>query len=124
MKGNYENFARQLLVERKLLNSPPFYFQAKIQAESMNSSTSRNFIIKLLDDLTKNKNKPKGLRVVGPLPSIMEKKSGVFRWEINIFSENRKSLHEFLDSTQSLLYRKDVSKKVRWSLNIDPISLV
>lgn len=124
MKGNYENFARQLLVERKLLNSPPFYFQAKIQAESMNSSTSRNFIIKLLDDLTKNKNKPKGLRVVGPLPSIMEKKSGVFRWEINIFSENRKSLHEFLDSTQSLLYRKEVSKKVRWSLNIDPISLV
>ena len=29
---------------------------------------------------------PKDLRVVGPLPAVMEKKSGVFRWEINIFS--------------------------------------
>ena len=75
-----------------------------------------------LANIKNNRPFPKDLRVVGPLPSIMEKKSGVFRWEVNVFSASRKSLHEFLDLSQAFLYRPSTSKKVRWSLDIDPVS--
>jgi primosomal protein N' (replication factor Y) len=122
--GSYERFARNLLIERKAAKSPPFSFQAKVQAESPNTFVSRDFILDLLESAMKIKKLPKGLRVIGPLPAVMEKKSGVYRWEINIFSESRKSLHEFLDLTQTILYLPSTSKKVRWSVDIDPISLI
>ena len=120
--GTYKTFALNLLEERKASKTPPFSFQAKIQAESPNSYISRDFIIALLANIKNNRPFPKDLRVVGPLPSIMEKKSGVFRWEVNVFSASRKSLHEFLDLSQAFLYRPSTSKKVRWSLDIDPVS--
>ena len=122
--GSYERFSRNLIIERKAAKSPPFSFQAKIQAESPNTFVSRDFILDLLESAMKIKKLPKGLRVIGPLPAVMEKKSGVYRWEINIFSESRKSLHEFLDLTQTILYLPSTSKKVRWSIDIDPISLI
>jgi primosomal protein N' (replication factor Y) len=122
--GSYQSFALNLLEERKSAKTPPFSFQAKIQSESPNSYVSRDFIINLLEAASKVKKLPKDLRVVGPLPAVMEKKSGVFRWEINIFSGSRKSLHEFLDLTQTILYMPSTSKKVRWSVDVDPISLI
>ena len=122
--GSYERFSRNLIIERKAAKSPPFSFQAKIQAESPNTFVSRDFILDLLESAMKIKKLPKGLRVIGPLPAVMETKSGVYRWEINIFSESRKSLHEFLDLTQTILYLPSTSKKVRWSIDIDPISLI
>ena len=122
--GSYQSFALNLLEERKSAKTPPFSFQAKIQSESPNSYVSRDFIINLLGAASKVKKLPKDLRVVGPLPAVMEKKSGVFRWEINIFSGSRKSLHEFLDLTQTILYMPSTSKKVRWSVDVDPISLI
>ena len=122
--GSYERFSRNLIIERKAAKSPPFSFQAKIQAESPNTFVSRDFILDLLESAMKIKKLPKGLRVIGPLPAVMEKKSGVYRWEINIFSESRKSLHEFLELTQTILYLPSTSKKVRWSIDIDPISLI
>jgi len=124
ISGSYETFAKNLLIERKSAKSPPFSFQAKIHAESPNSYVSRDFIINLLETASKIKKLPKDLRVVGPLPAVMEKKSGVYRWEINVFSGSRKSLHEFLDLTQTILYLPSSSKKVRWSVDVDPISLI
>ena len=124
IKGSYESFAKNLLVERKLANSPPFAFQAKIQAESANSYISRDFIQTLINNLKKSKAYPQDIRVIGPLPAIMEKKSGVYRWELNILSNSRSSLHRFLDLAQASLYNPKTSKKVRWSIDVDPLSSI
>jgi primosomal protein N' len=52
----------------------------------------------------------------------MEKKSGVYRWELNILSSSRNSLHKFLDLGQASLYDSKTSKRVRWSIDVDPLS--
>ncbi len=124
INGSYESFAKNLLKERKSVKSPPFAFQAKIQAESANSYISRDFIKNLVNNLKKSKAFPKDIRVVGPLPAIMEKKSGVYRWELNTLSGSRKSLHQFLDLVQASLYSPKTSKKVRWSIDVDPLSSI
>ena len=84
--GSYEKFAKKLLEERKSYKIPPFSFQAKIFAESPKSLVSRDFILKLLNQSKIEKQISSNVRIVGPLPSIMEKKSGVYRWELSIFS--------------------------------------
>ena len=124
IKGSYESFAKNLLLERKAAKSPPFTFQAKIQAESANSYVSRDFIKTLMNKLKKSKAYPKDIRVIGPLPAIMEKKSGVYRWEMSVLSGSRNSLHKFLDLSQASLYNPKTSKKVRWSIDVDPLSSI
>ena len=83
---------------------------------------SRDFILNLLNRSRIDEKTRKNVRLVGPLPSIMEKKSGVYRWELSIFSKNRSNLHKFLDVMQSRLYDPKLSKQVRWSIDVDPLS--
>ena len=122
ISGSYERFAQKLLEERKISNIPPFSFQAKIFAESPKSLVSRDFILNLLNRSRIDEKTRKNVRLVGPLPSIMEKKSGVYRWELSIFSKSRSNLHKFLDVMQSRLYDPKLSKQVRWSIDVDPLS--
>ena len=122
--GSYEKFAKRLLEERKSYKIPPFSFQAKIFAESPKSLVSRDFILNILNQSKIEKQISSNVRIVGPLPSIMEKKSGVYRWELSIFSSNRSNLHKFLDVMQSRLYEPKLTKQVRWSIDVDPLSSI
>ena len=122
--GSYEKFAKKLLEERKSSKIPPFSFQAKIFAESPKSLVSRDFILNLVNQPKIDEKTRKNVRVIGPLPSIMEKKSGVYRWELSIFSNNRSNLHKYLDVMQSRLYDPKLSKQVRWSIDVDPLSSI
>ena len=122
--GSYDRFAKKLLEERKSSKIPPFSFQAKIFAESPKSLVSRDFILNILNRTKVEEKVRKNVRIVGPLPSIMEKKSGVYRWELSIFSESRSGLHKFLDIMQSRLYDPKASKQVRWAIDVDPLSSI
>jgi primosomal protein N' (replication factor Y) len=122
--GSYEGFAKKLLEERKSSKIPPFTFQAKIFAESPKSLVSRDFILNLLNRANVDEKVKANVRLVGPLPSIMEKKSGVYRWELSIFSASRSNLHKFLDVMQSRLYDAKSSKQVRWAIDVDPLSSI
>ena len=122
--GSYEKFAKRLLEERKSYKIPPFSFQAKIFAESPKSLVSRDFILNILNQSKIEKQISSNVRIVGPLPSIMEKKSGVYRWELSIFSSSRSNLHKFLDVMQSRLYEPKLTKQVRWSIDVDPLSSI
>ncbi len=124
ISGSYEKFAKKLLEERKSAKIPPYSFQAKIFAESPKGLVSRDFILSLLNGQNIDRELRDDLRLVGPLPSIMEKKSGVYRWELSVFSKNRFSLHKFLDVMQSKLYDVKTSKKVRWAIDVDPLSSI
>lgn len=122
--GSYEGFAKKLLEERKSSKIPPFTFQAKIFAESPKSLVSRDFILNLLNRANVDEKVKANVRLVGPLPSVMEKKSGVYRWELSVFSASRSNLHKFLDVMQSRLYDAKASKQVRWAIDVDPLSSI
>ncbi len=122
ISGTYQTFAQRLLEERRASKTPPYSFQVKVYAESPKSIVSRDFIRSLINRISIDNSLSKDLRIVGPLPSLMEKKSGVYRWELNIFSKNRSQLHKYLDLVQSKLYSPSISKQVRWSIDVDPLS--
>ena len=122
ISGSYEKFAKKLLEDRQTSKVPPFAFQAKLYAESPKSLVSRDFIRGLLKKTPLSENLRKDIRMVGPLPALMEKKSGVYRWELSIFSKSRSNLHKSLDILQSKLYDPKTTKQVRWSIDVDPLS--
>ena len=118
LTGDYQKFSDRILKERSLAKTPPFSYQARFQAESAKGKLAQD----LLQNL-KSRVKSKDFRLVGPIPSIMERKAGIFRWELNIYSESRRSLHRELEEMISILYIQKKVSKVRWSLDIDPIGI-
>ena len=124
LKGSYEQFAKKLIEERSSSKAPPFSYQVKLQAESLNGLLSRDFLSSCLNFLVKSESLMKQVRVIGPLPSLMEKKSGVYRWELNLFSVSRKPLHKLIDLLQAFLYQSKVTRRVRWSIDVDPVSTI
>ena len=124
LKGDYETFVKKIIEDRASTKSPPFSFQVKLQAESFNGILSRDFLSSCLEYLNKSQLMNKDIKTIGPLPSLMEKKSGVYRWEVSLFSSSRQSLHRLTDHLQSFLYLPKQTRKVRWSIDVDPISTI
>ena len=118
IKHGYNYLAKSLLKERKCSSLPPYSYMALLRAEAHNVEEIKRFIKHAsiqLKQLSKNK-----LLLFGPIPAIIEKHGGRFRYQLIIQATNRKILHEHLDEWLKNLEKTKNSKKVRWALDIDP----
>ena len=119
ISDGYEAFAQKLLDDRKDNGLPPFKYQAVLRAESTSSSLALNFL-----DKAANEGEISPLvSIYGPFPSIMEKRAGLFRALIILSSSSRKHLHKELKNRIEYTERLQSGKKVRWSVDVDPIDL-
>jgi len=118
IKHGYNYFSKSLLQERSHSLLPPYSYMAFLRTEAHNINDAKRFINNAamqLNQLTKNT-----LSVFGPIPALIEKRSGRYRYQLIIHSSSRKSLHIHLDEWLLELENMKSSKKVRWSLDIDP----
>ena len=118
VEHGYNYYSQSLLQERKLSSLPPYTHMAFLRAEAHNTNDAKRFIneaMKKLNALTNN-----SLQLFGPIPAIIEKRSGRYRHQLIIQSSNRKTLHSHLDNWLNELDVMKSGKKVRWSLDIDP----
>jgi len=89
-----------------------------LRAEAHNINDAKRFINNAamqLNLLTNNT-----LLLFGPIPALIEKRSGRYRYQLIIQSSSRKSLHTHIDEWLLKLENMQSPKKVRWSLDIDP----
>jgi primosomal protein N' (replication factor Y) len=61
--------------------------------------------------------------VFGPVTAPMARRAGLFRFQLLLQSPQRKELHQLLDSLLPTIYALKEAKKVRWSLDVDPVDL-
>ena len=119
VKGGYFEFASGLLEERKEAGLPPSAFHAIFRAEANASNTARSFLEKIITKVQVRNT----VNLLGPIPALMEKKAGRYRQLLIVTSENRSDLHRevrrIIQTTESL---RD-SKKVRWSVDVDPTDM-
>lgn len=118
IEHGYNYFSTAMLQERKLSSLPPYTHMAFLRTEAHNANDAKQFInqsMKILNALTNN-----ALQLYGPIPAIIEKRSGRYRFQLIIQSTNRKVLHSQLDNWLNELDNIKSGKKVRWSLDIDP----
>jgi primosomal protein N' (replication factor Y) len=119
VEGSYFEFASGLLQERKEAVLPPFAFHALIRAEANSSTTARSF----LESIIKKVHVRNSVSLLGPIPALMEKKAGRYRQLLIVASENRSDLHRELSHILVATEALPDSKKVRWSVDVDPTDM-
>ena len=114
------------LEERRITEYPPFSYIALLRAEAVEQQEA----LKFLDAMSRQARSlialnPQMQQVIlsEPVPSAMEKRAGRYRAQLLVQAPTRKPLHVFLNSWRSSIETTRQSRKVRWSLDIDPIDL-
>jgi primosomal protein N' (replication factor Y) len=59
----------------------------------------------------------------GPLPAPMPRRAGMHRAQLLVSTANRRALHGALDAGVPVLHGLPEARKVRWSLDVDPVDL-
>lgn len=119
---NYEQTTQLLLEERQQAQLPPFSYQALLRAESNKQQVAVKFLNiarTKLQALTDGK-----LDTYGPVSAPMEKRAGRYRFQLLIQSGSRQTMKRFLTPWVECLGNLPESRKVRWSLDVDPQDMI
>lgn len=114
---DYNTFARMLLEERKSTNLPPYSCLALLRAEAFEQKLPMVFLNQARALLSDNNS---GIEVFGPFPAPVEKRSGKYRHQLLVQSNNRLILQKVLLDWSRKLDDLKEGKKIRWSLDVDP----
>lgn len=114
--NGYGHFARLLLQERRYANLPPFSYQGLIRAESKRAEDAWQFLQSLLP----TSGITEGVSAVGPMPALLEKRQGRYRFQLLLQSQSRNLLHNSLRQIMAQIATHPLLNKVKWSLDIDP----
>ncbi|MFT5320728.1 MAG: primosomal protein N' (replication factor Y) [Pseudohongiellaceae bacterium] len=118
IRHGYGPFARKLLEERQLGRLPPFSYMALIRAEASSQPLPFNF---LQDVINAVQHTFPDLSIIGPMPSPMEKRAGLFRMQLIIEADKRSTIQKYLSLLIPLMENHPEKRKVRWSVDVDPL---
>jgi len=113
----YTAFAQILLAERQTNELPPYVFHALIRAEAVKRDEAMLFLQNIANALP---NTPSTM-VLGPIPSLMEKKAGKYRAQLLLSSNLRGPLHQLLAECITLIAATKTNRNVRWNIDVDPV---
>ena len=116
VNNGYGHFAQQALTERKWAQLPPFGYQALLRAEANYASYPEQWL-RAISQL------PLKCQMAGPMPSAIEKKAGKYRYHLLMQATDRKQLHQSVLSVIQAAEQMELTKRVRWSVDIDPMDL-
>lgn len=117
----YDAFSKQTLAERKSVFLPPFTSHVLFRSEDHDNRQSSLFLQQLRNLLEASPLKDDSLWILGPVPALQAKRSGRFRWQLLIQHPSRKVLQQVIKSSMPLIASLPQSKKVKWTLDVDPI---
>lgn len=119
--GGYPKVAESTLMERENAVWPPFSRLALLRAAATNREDAHRFL-----DLARALAQAAdvdGVRILGPVSAPMERKAGRFRAQLLLQSRQRGCLHQVLASLRASLEGSKEARRVRWSIDVDPIEL-
>lgn len=132
INDGYHALALDLLQERQHQQLPPYSHMALLRAESSERHMAeqclreaRSFLQQLQEHWRRRareqRQKPlEPINLMGPFPAIMERRAGRFRHQLQLYCQDRRSLHAVLKSLADFLQQRPDSRKVRWHLDVDP----
>ncbi|MFC5742635.1 primosomal protein N' [Dyella tabacisoli] len=114
----YAAAAKELLTERRLSQLPPYSHQVLLRAEAHQRPHVDTFLAEAHAALNVDQ-----LQIAGPMPAPMPLRAGRYRGQLLIEAPSRSLLHNALRPWQRLLSAMPSARRVRWSLDVDPIDL-
>lgn len=119
-QGGYKEIVEMTLMDRKSANWPPYSFIVLIRAQSHRKKYTWSFLEEAKKILISQK---PNFSILGPVSAPMEKKASHYRGQLLLQSEGRKSLNQTLKMFIDEIERKKFIRRVKWSIDVDPIEL-
>ncbi len=122
LQHDYPGFAKALIEERQQTELPPYTHLALLRAEAVDQQSPMLFLEQArilleqvgLDDVI----------LLGPFPALMERRAGRYRAQLLIQANKRNQLQTLFSSSIINIENHPTTKKVRWSIDIDPMDLM
>ena len=121
LQSGYAGIADEVLAERAASRWPPYSRLALLRASAHLQSEVRRFLgvaARLAGGVAS-----KDVRLLGPVDAAMARKAGRYRAQLLLQSSNRAALHRVLRSLRPQLEAEPKARKVRWSIDVDPLEL-
>ena len=116
----YLELARTLLDQRRALGLPPHGALGVIRADAKQERDAIEFLNQtrevLADDAI--------CRLLGPMPALMTRRAGLFRYHIVVHSQLRKMVHQTLKKAINVGSNLKIGRKISWFVEIDPTEIV
>lgn len=120
----YADFAYHLLKEREKFGLPPSAYKAILRADAANLNLALKFLSDVKEDMHKiHPDLNQHVRLLGPIPALIEKKASRYRAQLLLISSSRKELHQYLKICIKTCVQSKITKKLRWSLDVDPMDV-
>jgi primosomal protein N' (replication factor Y) len=114
---DYDAWAGTLLAEREQAGFPPFVYQVLLRAEGRIESEVYEFMQQARVAAAGLKMQ---VEIYGVVPAAMPRRANHVRVQLLVQSNTRKDLQNFLRRWQPMLFEIP-AKKIRWSLDVDPL---
>jgi primosomal protein N' (replication factor Y) len=115
----YAAAAQVLLIERRQALLPPYAHQALLRVDAHQRAAIDAFLAQAQAALPTDP----ALRIAGPMPAPMPLRAGRHRGQLLLETDTRAPLHAALRPWQHALAALPAARRVRWSLDVDPIDL-
>lgn len=120
INDGYATFAKSILQEREITTLPPFSYMALLRAEATQQTAPLDFLTHAAKEI---KLISPHLHLLGPVAAPLAKKAGKYRAQLFISANQRKDLQNLLKSLLIKLETLKIQRKVRWSLDVDPLEI-
>jgi primosomal protein N' (replication factor Y) len=121
LNGGYERVASSELAAREAAAWPPFSRLALVRASASKKQDCWKFLDRLR--LLAEQQASSDLRILGPVSAPMERRAGRYRAQLLLQSRQRQPLHELLGQLRPKMEGSALARRVRWSIDVDPIEL-
>ena len=121
IRQGYRSFSKTALAERKEASLPPFSYQALLRVQAADADMPALFfqaVTALVQKLNTGYT-----QVLGPVSAPMARRAGLYRYQLLFQNTRRQELHVLLDVLIPEIAKLKQAKKVRWSLDVDPVDL-
>ena len=110
----------KILKQRQDAMLPPAGSVCVIRSEDKQKHLATQFLIEVAAILNQYRGQ---VMLAGPMPAMMKKKAGRYRVQLLLISPHKKPIHQLLDCCISKILAYKLTKKIKWSIDIDPIDL-
>ena len=118
LRGGYRGLAKRLIEERRVAGLPPFAHLAMLRADALEAGSAMTFLRHAADML-----QGRGVDVMGPVPAPMERRANRYRAQLLLRATHRAKLQTLLTASVHGLQSLPGARKVRWSVDVDPLDL-
>ncbi|MDG2525108.1 primosomal protein N' [Stenotrophomonas sp. HITSZ_GD] len=119
VNGGYHAFAHAELQQREAAGFPPFAHLALLRAEAKDTQVAQQF----LDQVRRLDPSHDPVDRYGPMPAPMPRRAGFQRSQLLLSAGQRVPLHHLLDAMVPAIHALPLARRVRWSLDVDPMDL-